>query len=219
MKRLALLVAAALAVVLALAGPAFAHVTVTAPGATRGGNDQEITFQVPTEKNSPTVGVTIQLPTATPIASVLVEPLAGWTHTTKTTKLAKPIETDDGEITSAVSQITWTATGNGIAPGEFGAFTIIAGQLPDAPSLTFKALQRYRDGSVVKWIELAAPGSTAEPENPAPVLELPPVSSTSTDTKAGKTSNTGPVALSIVALALAAAALSLAVINRARSRG
>jgi uncharacterized protein len=226
MKRLTLLVAATLAAMLALAGPALAHVTVTAPGATRGGSDQEITFRVPVEKDVDTVGLTVQLPTATPIASVLVQPLAGWTHTEKTSKLAKPIVTDDGDITSAVTEITWTAAaGTGLAPGEFGAFTIIAGQLPDAASITFKALQTYRDGSVVKWIEVAAPGAKDEPDNPAPVLEL--AADTAAKSTAGaqvttraasSSSNTGPVVLSIIALVVAAGALGLAFVTRARSR-
>jgi uncharacterized protein YcnI len=216
MKRLVLLIAAAFVALLALAGPASAHVTVDAPGAVRGGSDQEITFRVPVEKNVNTVGLTIALPTDTPIASVLVAPMPGWTHTEKTTKLAKPIKTDDGDITSAVSRITWKTSGRGLAPGEFGSFTIIAGQLPDAPSLTFKALQFYKDGSVTKWIEVAAPGSSAEPENPAPVLSL---AAASAPAKAKSSSNTGPVVLSIVALVVAASALGVAFVTRARSRG
>lgn len=224
MKRLALLTLGALAALLALAGPASAHVTVTAPGAVRGGSDQEITFRVPVEKNARTVGVTVELPTDTPIASVLVAPLPGWTHTEKTATLAKPITTDDGQITSAVAQITWTAAaGGGLAPGEFGSFTIIAGQLPDAPSLTFKALQKYSDGTVVKWIQVAAPGSSAVPDNPAPVLELAANPGAGSDAAVSTTakpataaSNTGPVVLSIIALVVAAGALGLGLVARAR---
>src|SRR5579875_1664142 len=109
MKRFAVLLIAVFGVLLAFAASASAHVTVTAPGATRGGSDQEITFRVPVEKDVDTVGVTVQLPTNTPIASVLVEPMPGWTHTETTSKLATPIKTDDGEITSAVTVISWTA--------------------------------------------------------------------------------------------------------------
>lgn len=241
MKRTALLVLAALAALLALAGPASAHVTVTAPGATRGGSDQEITFRVPVEKNVDTVALSVQLPLDTPIASVLVAPAAGWTHTEVTSKLANPIKTDDGEITSAVSEITWKAgPGHGLLPGEFGEFTIIAGLLPDASSLTFKAIQTYADGSVVRWIQTAAPGSTAQPEDPAPVLQLPAAASsgatpsaTSSTTPSptsspapaaasssgSSSSDTGPVVLSIIALVVAAAALGFAFVSRARSRG
>jgi periplasmic copper chaperone A len=223
MKRLALLLTAALAALLATAGPALAHVTVTAPGAASGGSDQEITFRVPVEKDVDTVGLTLALPTDTPIASVEIAPLPGWTHTEKTTTLATPIKTDDGDITSAVSEITWTATGdNGIKPGEFGSFTIIAGQLPAAKSLTFKALQKYRDGTVTKWIETAAPGSSVEPQNPAPVLALAPkgdatTAPTTAPKAAGATGNTGPVVLSIIALVAAVGALGLALVTRART--
>ena len=218
MKRLLPALGAALVALLALAGPAAAHVTVTAPGATPGGSDQEITFRVPVEEDKPTVGLTVQLPLDTPISSVLVAPLSGWTHTQKTVKLPQPVETDDGEVTSAVSQIIWTASGPGVQPGEFGAFTILAGQLPDAPSLTFKALQTYSDGSVVKWIQVAAPGAQDEPQFPAPTLELgaaPTPSSSSTSSSSS--SNTGPTVLSIVALAVAAAALSLTIVRREKS--
>ena len=224
MKRFAVLLIAAFGALLAFAASASAHVTVTAPAATRGGSDQEITFRVPVEKDADTVGLTVQLPTNTPIASVLVEPMLGWTHTETTSKLATPIKTDDGEITSAVTEISWkAAAGHGLAPGEFGAFTIIAGQLPDVPSITFKALQTYADGSVVKWIEVPAPGSTVEPANPAPVLDL---AAPSKDPSGGVTvtrvekgsSNTGPIVLSIVALVVAAAALGVAFVARARSR-
>jgi periplasmic copper chaperone A len=209
-------VATAIALI-ALAATASAHVTVTAPGATRGGSDQEITFRVPVEKDVDTVGLKVQLPADTPIASVEVQAMAGWTHSEKTAQLAKPIVTDDGDITEAVSEIDWTATaGHGLKPGEYGAFTIIAGLLPDVPSLTFKAIQTYADGSVVSWIETAAPGSTAEPEHPAPALTLAPAAATASRSTTAKADNTGPVVLSIVALVVAAAALGYGIVSRAR---
>jgi uncharacterized protein YcnI len=215
----------AFAFLLALAGVADAHVTVSAPGATRGGSDQQISFRVPVEKDVATTALTVVLPTATPIASVEVAPIAGWTHTEKTATLAKPIKTDDGEITSAVSQVTWTAgKAQGLKPGEYGTFTLLAGQLPDAASVTFRAVQTYADGSTVRWIETAAPGSTDEPEHPAPVLTLAAApgsrssssASSSSSSSSSGSSDTGPVILSIVALVLAAAALGLAIVTRAR---
>jgi len=209
---------AALAIaVLAIAAPAYAHVTVSAPGAVRGGSDQLITFRVPVEKTVATVKFTLALPTDTPIASVLVQPIAGWTHTQKSVKLKTPIETDDGDITEAVSQITWTAqTGHGLQPGEFGSFTIIAGTLPAANSVRFSAIQTYADGSSVKWNQVPAPGSSGEPENPAPVLALPAGTSTTRVVAAKPADTTGATVLSIVALVLAAAALGLAVVGRAK---
>src|SRR5579859_3366521 len=161
--------------VLAVSVPAWAHVTVSAPGAARGGTDQIITFRVPNESaTAATTELQVKFPTNTPIASVLPQPNPGWTVTVTSVKLAKPIHTDDGDIPEAVSEITWKAdsTTAGIPVGQFDQFVVIAGLLPDAPSLTFPAIQTYSDGTVVKWIEIAAPGSSSQPDHPAPVLAL-----------------------------------------------
>lgn len=206
-----------------LSAPAWAHVTVSAPGATRGGSDQVITFRVPVEKDVPTVGLTVALPTSTPITSVDVLPVPGWTHTEKTIKLAHPVHTDDGDISEVVSQITWTADGGGLKPGEFGEFTIIAGKLPNVARLIFAAIQTYQDGSVVRWNEHAAPG-TPEPANPAPVLDLPandPGAQQSAGPAAAPAKSadtTAPTVLAIIAIVVAAAALGVAVVGNARRR-
>jgi periplasmic copper chaperone A len=214
MRRFLLVLTGVFAAMLALAAAASAHVTVTAPGATPGSSDAQIDFRVPVEQDSATTAFTVQLPTDTPIASVDVQAVPGWTHTQRTVKLSKPIDTDDGQITTAVSQIDWKASGRGIEPGEYGVFTILAGQLPDASSLTFKAVQTYADGTVVRWIETPAPGSSDEPDHPAPVLDL-----SANEVKAPSApSNTGPIVLSIIALVLAAAALGVAAVGRARGR-
>ncbi|MDQ1743514.1 MAG: hypothetical protein QOE23_1853 [Pseudonocardiales bacterium] len=180
-----------LAAVLLAAGAATAsaHVTVSAPEASAGGSDAVISFRVPDESESArTVGLKLRLPTDTPIASVLVQPKPGWSVVVSSSKLATPITTDDGQVTEAVSEIDWkvSAGGQGIAPGQFDEFSFIAGQLPDAKSLTFKAVQSYSDGSTTSWIEEPAPGSTAEPEHPAPVLTLAAGS-----TGSGSTGSTG----------------------------
>jgi uncharacterized protein len=222
------LLAAVLVGLVALAAPAGAHVTVTAPGAAQGGSNQLITFRVPVEKPVATVGFRLQLPIATPIASVDVAPLPGWTHTAKSATLPTPITTDDGQLTEAVTEVDWTATVGGLKPGEFGEFTILAGQLPRAATITFRAIQIYADGSQVGWTQVAAPGSGAEPEFPAPVLSLAPEASMPSAVSSSATSGSGAPAkaasdtasksLAIVAIALAAAALSIAVVTRARLR-
>lgn len=227
MKRLTLLLLGALAAMLAFAIPAAAHVTVNSPGATQGGY-AVLTFRVPTESaTASTTKLTVQLP---PFASVSLQPMVGWTEATKTSKLAKPITTDDGDqVSSAVTEVSWTAqAGSGIKPGQFQQFNVQVGPLPKSSTVTFKALQTYSDGSVVKWIEVPAPGSTAEPEHPAPTLTLQPAAgsasaapsaaSTGDDAASTSSSDTGPVVLSIVALVIAAAALGVAIVSRARSR-
>ena len=173
-RRTALAAVVAGAAVLALAGPAAAHVTVH-PGSVPQGGYTAVAFRVPDEsETAATTGLKLQLPTDHPLAGVLVSPLPGWSATIKQTTLADPIKTDDGDISQVVSEIDWTAAaGAGIKPGYFGQFTFIAGQLPDGvDQLTFKAVQRYSDGSSTAWIEESAPGSDAEPEHPAPVLKL-----------------------------------------------
>lgn len=172
LRRIICVPALAAALLAASAAAASAHVTVSSTDASRGGY-AVITFRVPDEEASAnTVGLTVQLPTDTPLASVQVQPVAGWTWSAPEQPLATPVTTDDGQVTSAVTQITWTATAGGIAPGEFQQFQVAAGPLPDRDTLTFKAIQTYSDGREVDWIETSAAGSSAEPEHPAPVLHL-----------------------------------------------
>ena len=110
--------------------------------------------------------------TAASLAGVFAAPKAGWKVVVSSVKLTTPIVTDDGTIDTAVSTIIWTATGRGTGPGQYDDFDIAVGQLPKTESVTFKVLQSYSDGTVVRWIELNAPGSTQEPEHPAPQLSL-----------------------------------------------
>lgn len=157
-------------VLLAAAAPASAHVTVNPKTASPGGYGA-LTFRVPDElPDSATVKFEVALPDDQPVAQVSIKPVPGWTATTQKRTLTTPIKTDDGTLTTAVSRIVWT--GGKILPGQFQEFEISAGPLPDkAGSMVFKALQTYDNGQVVRWIDPPAPGG-AEPEHPAPVLQL-----------------------------------------------
>ncbi|MGW3667715.1 YcnI family copper-binding membrane protein [Streptomyces sp. NPDC005141] len=157
--------------VLAAAGAAFAHVTVHPESYAEGATDGVLSFRVPNEEDTAsTTKVQVFLPTDHPVLGVLVTPQAGWTAKVTTIKLKKPIKTDDGTITDAVSEITWT--GGRIRHGEFQDFDVAFGQLPDdTDQLSFKTLQTYSDGNVVRWIEESKKGGE-EPESPAPVLAL-----------------------------------------------
>jgi periplasmic copper chaperone A len=156
--------------VLALAGTAFAHVTVT-PGSAPQGSTAELTFKVPNEESTAaTVELQVQVPTAHPIAQFLVKPVPGWTITVQTVTLAKPIVTDDGSFSTAVSEVTWT--GGKILPGQYQDFSVSADPLPSGiGQLVFKAIQTYSNGDVVRWIDLPQAGQP-EPEHPAPILTL-----------------------------------------------
>jgi uncharacterized protein YcnI len=176
-----------------VAGPASAHVTVDPSSATQGG-DATLSFRVPNEKDAAdTTKVELNLPTDTPIASVAVQPLAGWTVQADKTKLPKPITSDDGTVTEAVTKITWTASSDAaIKPGQFQTFAISVGPLPETDKLVFKALQTYSDGDIVRWIE--EPDSTGkEPDHPAPTVTL---AKATADTSTGGASGTaGSVAV------------------------
>jgi uncharacterized protein len=156
------------------ASPALAHVTANASGATQGGYGL-VTFKVPTESDTArTIGLKVQLPTDNPIASVSVQPKAGWTYTLKKAKPATPMSNDDGPITEVVTGVEWKVApgGAGIKPGEFDTFVLSAGPMPKVDTVTFKAVQTYSDGKVASWIETAAPGSADKPEHPAPTISL-----------------------------------------------
>jgi uncharacterized protein YcnI len=172
--RLAVVLSATAAFVLLLASPAFAHVSVHSTDATSGGTDAEITFRVPNELgNASTTKVEIHLPTDKPLVGVLAAPKVGWKVVTSSEKLKTPIVTDDGKIDTVVTTVTWTAAAaGGAGPGQYDDFDIAVAQLPKTDSVVFKVIQTYSNGSAVPWIELKAPGSTQEPEHPAPELAL-----------------------------------------------
>ena len=201
--------------VFVLAWPASAHVSVTSPNA-KAGAEAVLTFSVPTESDkASTTKVAVQLP---PFAAVSVLPKAGWRIATHTTTLAKPLVTDDGDkVTKAVTEVEWTAlsTSSAIAPGQFEQFTVEAGPLPEVASLAFGIVQTYSDKTVVRWNQVAAPGSDAEPDHPKAVLMLA-AHDAAQPTTAEPASTTGPTVLAIVALVVAAAALGVAVVSRAR---
>jgi uncharacterized protein YcnI len=214
--------AVAAVLVLAFAAPASAHVAIQ-PAEAAQGSYAKLAFRVPNEQdNAATVKLEVQLPTDQKFQSVSVRPLPGWT--------------------SAVTATTITWTGGRIEPGQFQEFEISVGPLPKVDELTFKAVQTYDNGDVVRWID-PTPADGSEPEHPAPVLHLtaatdsdhhdatattaaPTITAapeTAADTAAatkGDSDSDGQVigayALGAVALALAASAL---VVARRKPRG
>jgi uncharacterized protein YcnI len=222
------LAALATACLVLVAAPGWAHVTVN-PGSASQGGYTALSLRVPNETDAAsTTKVQVFLPQDHPLASVSVKPHPGWEAKVETKKLATPLTTDDGEVTEGVSSITWTpdSQGDAIKPGEYDEFDVSVGPLPEVSSLTFKALQTYSDGTVVRWIDPPAPEGQPEPEHPAPTLALVPASGAATDTGSvtggsangegdgdDGTANTALV-LSIVAVLLGAGALGTSLIRR-----
>ena len=160
-------VAAVAALALGVPAAAGAHVTLQ-PNAAAAGAFTVLNVRVPTERdNASTVKVAVQLPHG--FVSVSYEPTPGWTVAVTKAKLAKPVQSDDGPIDEEVRQITFTGHGaeGRIGPGEFMDFPLsvpIPGKAGD--KLTFKALQTYSNGEVVRWI--GAPDS----DTPAPIVNV-----------------------------------------------
>ncbi|MFH8379862.1 YcnI family protein [Kitasatospora sp. NPDC018058] len=172
-RRLAAVALTAAASVVALAGPAFAHVTVN-PGSAAQGGYTAVDFRVPNESDTAsTVKLEVNLPLDHPLASVRTLPMPGWTAAVEKSKLDKPIKVHGNDVNEAVSKITWTAdAGTKIAPGQFQEFRVSLGPLPtDTDNMAFKALQTYDNGDVVRWIDESKDGQP-EPAHPAPVLKL-----------------------------------------------
>ncbi len=212
--------------VLGFAGTASAHVTVNPKDATQG-SFARVAFRVPTESDTAsTTKLEVHLPDDQPIASVSVMPVPGWTAAVQKHKLDKPLKTDDGEVTEAVSVITWTANADAaIKPGQFQEFPVSLGPLPETDKLVFKVLQTYSDGTVVRWIDLPDP-SGKEPDHPVPILTLAKGSGDETadnaggDTAqpAGKSSGGATLAVGVAGLVAGLAGLVLGALAFLRTR-
>jgi uncharacterized protein YcnI len=218
LQRVAVVAGAAAALTLAIAAPASAHVTVNPNTATQGGY-AKVTFRVPNETdNTDTTKLEVNLPMDTPVASVSLKPVAGWTATTEKAKLATPIKAHDSEITEAISKITWTAdAGAAIKPGQFQEFDVSLGPLPQANQMIFKALQTYSDGNIVRWID----DPTPDAEHPAPALKLSPATATGAAAAApassatdGSDGNGTPYGIAGIVLGLAGLVLGLLAYRR-----
>jgi periplasmic copper chaperone A len=224
LRRVGIVGATTAATLLLFAGPALAHITVT-PDSVAVGSTDVLTFHVPNEEaKADTVKVDVQIPTDHPIALLLVEPPPGWTASVKTVALAKPLVTDDGKFTQAVSEVIWS--GGKILPGQFQDFSISADPMPTGESqVTFKTIQTYSNGDTVRWIDLKQPGQAA-PAHPAPSVTLTTgttsatasTKTTTTTASAGSSSDGLARVLAIAGLLLAvlASLLALTVVRQAR---
>src|SRR3712207_8877824 len=116
---------------LAVPGAAFAHVTIQ-PSSIEGGGFSVVSVRVPNERDdASTTKVRVILPVDQPLGSVQTTPVPGWRMTTAERDLDQPLEFFGSEITSVVSEVTWTATGGGVGARPFPDFALSPGQLPD----------------------------------------------------------------------------------------
>ena len=231
-RRLGAALAGAAGLILVTALPAAAHVTVSSPDAEPGGFGK-LVFRVPNESDSAdTTKLEVKLPTDTPFASVSTKPMPGWTVEAEPVKLDEPVEAHGVEVTKAVTTVTWTAEkGAALPPEQFAEFEISVGPFPEhVESMSFPTIQTYSDGEVAGWTQPVQEGA-AEPEHPAPTLEIASASHTETVSPAAATSqapasneaadsdDTMARGLAGAALALAAVALVWTIRNGRKAKG
>jgi uncharacterized protein len=152
---------------LALPAAAAAHVSLH-PNEVPTGSFATLGIRVPNEMESAnTDKLAVQFPPG--FLDVSTEYMPGWSAEVKTSKLAKPVQTDDGEVTEQVREVIWTGDGKQglIPPGQFLNFPIST-EIPGkaGEELTFKVLQYYDNGEIVRWI--GGPSS----EEPAPKIDV-----------------------------------------------
>lgn len=172
---------------LALPASAGAHVSVH-PNEVPTGSFATLSIRVPNESESAnTTKLAVQFPPG--FLDVSTEYMPGWSAEVKTGKLAKPVQTDDGEVTEQVKEITWTGSGGEgrIPPGQFLSFPIST-EIPGkaGEELTFKVLQYYDNGEVKRWI--GPPNS----EEPAPQIDVTAAGGVLQDVAGSETAPPGP---------------------------
>lgn len=161
--RRTLIVAAVAAASLAFAGLAQAHVTLH-PNALPSGGYVVVDIRVPNERpTANTTKVDVQFPSG--FYSVSTEAVPGWKATVEYRKLAKPITVNGQTQSQEVDQVIYTGK---LPPSQFVEFPISVA-MPKAKAgtiLTFKALQTYSNGEIVRWI--GPPGA----DTPAPQVKV-----------------------------------------------
>jgi hypothetical protein len=159
--------------VLAGAGPAAAHVEVSADKNRAGATDVTLTFHGEAENPSGIKSERVVLPEGiAPDTVTLVKAPAGWVFTA----------TADG----------FTVGGKALASGKDAEWKVKVAKLPDGETrLSFKTLETYADGEVSRWIEIQEKGD-AESDNPAPLITLKPGPSTAPATASAAPSATAP---------------------------
>jgi uncharacterized protein YcnI len=181
--RLTLLAVTVAAAALALVGTAQAHVTVH-PNALPAGGFTVININVPNERgNASTTKIDVQFPAG--VFSASTGALPGWRGRVITKKLSKPVQIEPGfSVSSRVDRVIFS--GGRIGPGQFLSFPVSI-LVPDGKPgtlLTFKALQTYSNGEVVRWI------GNPSADEPAPQVALRGANSPVLDYPAGASAAT-----------------------------
>ncbi|WP_412750375.1 DUF1775 domain-containing protein [Krasilnikovia sp. M28-CT-15] len=187
--------------VLGVAGPALAHVEVSADKKQAGATDVTLTFSGEAESSKAgIISERVVLPQGIAPADVsLVKAPSGWTYKA----------TADG----------FTVGGKALPVGKDAEWKVKIAKLPDGETrLSFRTLESYSDGSVDRWIEIQEPGEE-EPEHPAPLVTLQPAPKSATSSAAPSPAGSGPASATPGAPAASAPAASAPVASAPASAG
>jgi periplasmic copper chaperone A len=161
-----MILAAAAAAVLLMAVSASAHVTLQ-PKQAPADSFVRLNVRVPNERdNARTRKVQVQFPPG--VLALSYEPVDGWQIAVTKRKLDRPAELHGDPVDEEIDEVSFTAQkGASIRPGQFRDFGLSL-RTPAKPNraLTFKALQTYSGGEVVRWIGLP------DSEEPAAQVQL-----------------------------------------------
>jgi len=133
------------ALLVTLASPAFAHVTVRAD-TTEAGGFAKYTVRVPNESETGAATTRLEIELPPGFEQARVQPKPGWT-----------LENANGVL---------VISGGAIGPGQFDEFSFSARNPEQAGELSFPAIQTYDDGQVQSWI------GPEEAGEPAPTVAI-----------------------------------------------
>ncbi|MFS0761882.1 MULTISPECIES: YcnI family copper-binding membrane protein [Peribacillus] len=211
MKNISKLLIFTFAALFIFSGSAYAHVTVK-PSSSAPEAWETYTIKVPVEKETATTKVTLKVPEGVTFESY--QPVPGWKVTT------------EGDKDGHVKTVTWAATDEGIAAGQFQQFSFVAQNPKEETNVAWDAFQYYEDGEIVEWsgeegsdlphsvTEITvAPKADAEPADHGHKDEADTNDSTTTDnskesaTTEGDSNQTLIITLAVISLILSIVAL------------
>lgn len=211
MKNISKLLIFTFAALFIFSGSAYAHVTVK-PSSSAPEAWETYTIKVPVEKETDTTKVTLKVPEGVTFESY--QPVPGWKVTT------------EGDKDGHVKTVTWAATDEGIAAGQFQQFSFVAQNPKEETKVAWDAFQYYEDGEIVEWsgeegsdlphsvTEITvAPQADAEPADHGHEDEADTNDSTATDnakdaaTTEGDGNQTLIITLAVISLILSIVAL------------
>jgi uncharacterized protein YcnI len=201
MKKLYASFSTLILLMMLFAGIASAHVVVF-PQETIQGSYEKFTVRVPSEQDTPTIKVEVKIPDTVEVSRTM--PLSGWKS-----ELTKDA---NGKVTSVI----WTTAAEGLTSTEFGEFSMQGKVNNAATTIVWKAVQTYKDGSVVEWI------GDEKSDHPASVTTVKAVPANATVAADGyvvaadTTSFNLPLYLSIAAVVLALIAVIISLKRKTR---